>query len=48
MTDWTKEHVPAEEMIQPSDIAAAVRFLLSTSPACIVPEIMFIRPGDKM
>src|SRR3954452_6184299 len=48
MTDWTKEHVPAEEMIQPSDIAAAVRFLLSTSPACIVPEIMFIRPGDNM
>jgi hypothetical protein len=23
-----------------------VRFLLKTSPACLVPEIMFIRPGD--
>jgi hypothetical protein len=23
-----------------------VRFLLRTSPACIVPEIRFIRPGD--
>jgi hypothetical protein len=33
-------------MIQPEDIAGAVRYLLSTSPACIVPEIQFIRPGD--
>src|SRR3954451_613723 len=48
MTDWTKESVSADEMIRPEDIAAAVRFLLSTSPACIVPEIQFIRPGDNM
>ena len=46
MTDWTAENVPKEEMIQPDDIADAVRFLLATSPACIVPEIQFIRPGD--
>ena len=46
MTDWTKDSVPEEEMIQPSDIAEAVRFLLATSPACVVPEIQFIRPGD--
>ena len=45
MTDWV-EGVPKEEMIQPEDIAEAVRFLLRTSPACIVPEIQFIRPGD--
>src|SRR3954462_3043899 len=48
MTDWTADSVPKEEMIQPEDIAEAVRFLLSTSPACIVPELMFIRPGDNM
>src|SRR3954471_24649144 len=48
MTDWTKGSVSADEMIQPEDIAAAVRFLLSTSPACIIPEIQFIRPGDAM
>jgi NAD(P)-dependent dehydrogenase (short-subunit alcohol dehydrogenase family) len=48
MTDWTKGNVSADEMIQPEDIAQAVRFLLSTSPACIVPEIQFIRPGDAM
>jgi len=47
MTDWTEGQVPKDEMIQPEDIAEAVRFLLSTSPACIVPEIQFIRPGDN-
>jgi NAD(P)-dependent dehydrogenase (short-subunit alcohol dehydrogenase family) len=47
MTDWTKGEVPPEEMIQPEDLAEAVRFLLRTSPACIVPEIRFIRPGDS-
>jgi NAD(P)-dependent dehydrogenase (short-subunit alcohol dehydrogenase family) len=47
MTDWV-EGVPREEMIKPEDIAQAVRFLLSTSPACIVPEVQFIRPGDRL
>ena len=48
MTDWAKEHVPAEEMIRPQDIAEAVRYLLRVSPACIVPEMMFVRPGDSL
>jgi NAD(P)-dependent dehydrogenase (short-subunit alcohol dehydrogenase family) len=48
MTDWVKQSVPADEMIQPRDIAGAVRYLLSTSPACIVPEMQFVRPGDAM
>ena len=47
MTDWV-EGVAKEEMIQPEDLAEAVRFLLVTSPACIVPEIQFVRPGDRM
>jgi NAD(P)-dependent dehydrogenase (short-subunit alcohol dehydrogenase family) len=46
MTDWV-EGVSREEMIQPVDIAEAVRFLLRTSPACMVPEVQFIRPGDQ-
>ena len=46
MTDWVEEQVPKDQMIQPEDIAEAVRFLLRTSPACIVPEVQFIRPGD--
>lgn len=45
MTEWV-DGVPPEAMIQPEDIAEAVRFLLRTSPACIVPEIQFIRAGD--
>jgi NAD(P)-dependent dehydrogenase (short-subunit alcohol dehydrogenase family) len=48
MTDFVKEHVAAEEMIRPEDIAESVRYLLKTSPACVVPEIMFIRPGDSL
>ena len=47
MTDWTEGQVSKDEMILPEDIAEAVRFLLRTSPACIVPEIQFIRPGDN-
>jgi NAD(P)-dependent dehydrogenase (short-subunit alcohol dehydrogenase family) len=48
MTDFIKEHVPAEEMLKTSDIAEAVRFLLRVSPACIVPEIAFVRHGDGL
>jgi NAD(P)-dependent dehydrogenase (short-subunit alcohol dehydrogenase family) len=48
MTDWVKEHVPAEAMITPHDIAESVRYLLKTSPMCVVPEIMFLRPSDTV
>jgi len=48
MTDYVKEHVAAEEMIRPEDIAEAVRFLLRTSPYCHVPEIVFTRPGEAL
>ena len=48
MTDFVKEHVPAEEMIRPEDVAESVRFLLKVSPACVVPEIMFVRPGEGL
>ena len=46
MTDFIKSEVPAEKMIQPSDIGEAVRFLLHLSPNCHVPEIVFNRPGE--
>jgi NAD(P)-dependent dehydrogenase (short-subunit alcohol dehydrogenase family) len=48
MTDFVKEQVKAEEMIRPQDIAESVRYLLRTSPACVVPEMMFVRPGDSL
>ena len=46
MTDFVKGQVDAADMIQPSDIAAGVKLLLDVSPACIIPEIQFVRPGD--
>ena len=48
MTEFVKGQVPAEEMIRPEDIAESVRFLLRTSPACLVPEIVFARPGEGL
>ena len=45
MTDWVPD-LPKDQMIQPEDIAGAVRYLLSTSRNCFVPELQFIRPGD--
>ena len=48
MTDWVEGEVSKDQMIQPEDIAEAVRYLLRTSPNCIVPEIQFIRPGDNV
>jgi NAD(P)-dependent dehydrogenase (short-subunit alcohol dehydrogenase family) len=48
MTDFVKGQVAAEEMIRPEDIAESVRFLLRVSPACVVPEIMFVRPGESL
>ena len=35
-------------MIRPEDIAEAVRFVLRTSPYCVIPEIVFQRPGEAL
>jgi NAD(P)-dependent dehydrogenase (short-subunit alcohol dehydrogenase family) len=48
MTKWVREQVDREEMIRPEDIAEGVRFLLATSPNCLVPEILFLRPDELM
>jgi NAD(P)-dependent dehydrogenase (short-subunit alcohol dehydrogenase family) len=48
MTEFVKEQIPAEKMIKTEDIAEAVRFLLRTSPNCVVPEIVFQRPGEAL
>jgi NAD(P)-dependent dehydrogenase (short-subunit alcohol dehydrogenase family) len=45
MTEFLKDELPAQQMIQPADVAAAVRFVLALSPAAVVPEIVFERPG---
>jgi len=46
MTDFIKGEIAPEDMLRTSDIAEAVRFLLRVSPACVVPEIVFTRPGE--
>jgi NAD(P)-dependent dehydrogenase (short-subunit alcohol dehydrogenase family) len=48
MTDFVKGQVEPDAMIRPEDIAIAVAALLDMSPACIVPEIQFVRPGDEL
>jgi NAD(P)-dependent dehydrogenase (short-subunit alcohol dehydrogenase family) len=48
MTEFIKESVPPEQMIQTSDVAEAVRFVLRTSPNCLIGEIVFQRPGEPV
>jgi NAD(P)-dependent dehydrogenase (short-subunit alcohol dehydrogenase family) len=48
MTDFIKETVDAADMMRPEDIAEALRFILRLSPACVVPEIVFQRPGETL
>jgi NAD(P)-dependent dehydrogenase (short-subunit alcohol dehydrogenase family) len=48
MTDFIKEQVKPEDMIQVSDIAETVRVPLRMSPGCVVPEIQFVRPGERL
>jgi short-subunit dehydrogenase len=48
MTDFAKQNVPAEEMLKTSDIAEALRFLLRLSPAAVIPEVIFQRPGETI
>jgi NAD(P)-dependent dehydrogenase (short-subunit alcohol dehydrogenase family) len=48
MSDFIKGTIPAEEMLRTSDIAEALRFLLRVSPACVVPELVFERPGESV
>jgi NAD(P)-dependent dehydrogenase (short-subunit alcohol dehydrogenase family) len=48
MTDFVRDSVSSDQMIQPQDISESVRLLLKLSPACVIPEIMFQRPGDPL
>ena len=48
MTDFIRSQVKQDEMIRPEDIAESVRFLLRTSPACLIPEIVFTRADEQL
>lgn len=38
--------IPAEQMISPTDVAEVVRMTTRLSPACIVPEVVLLRPAE--
>lgn len=46
MTEWVRDEVEPEQMIQPEDLAETVRLLLRTSPYCLIPEVVFARLGE--
>lgn len=48
MSEFVKGTIPADKMLRPEDIAEALRFLLRVSPACVIPEIVFQRPGETI
>jgi NAD(P)-dependent dehydrogenase (short-subunit alcohol dehydrogenase family) len=46
MTEFIRDSVKQDDMIRTSDIVEALRFVLRLSPACVIPEIVFQRPGE--
>lgn len=38
--------IPADQMIAPSDVAEVVRMTTRLSAACIVPEVVLLRPTE--
>jgi short-subunit dehydrogenase len=48
MTEFIRGQIPPEEMLRTSDISQALLFLLRVSPACVIPEIVFARPGEPI
>jgi short-subunit dehydrogenase len=48
MSEFVKASIPAEDMLRTSDVAEALRFLLRLSPNCVIPEIVFQRPGEAI
>ncbi len=45
MSEYVRHRLDPADMIQTSDLVAAVRMLLALSPGCVVPEIVFQLPG---
>jgi NAD(P)-dependent dehydrogenase (short-subunit alcohol dehydrogenase family) len=48
LVEYAHEQVTPTEMIRPEDVGEMVRALLRLSPACVVPEIDFQRPGGAI
>ena len=45
MTEFVRDAIAPDRMIQTADLVAAVRMLLALSPGCVVGEIVFQLPG---
>lgn len=48
MSRWVQSRVPKEDMISVEDVAATVRWLISLTPQCVVPEVELSRPGNVL
>jgi ketoreductase len=48
MTTFVKDRLGAEGMISVADIAESVRFLIRTSPGCLIPEIEFAQTSGTI
>ena len=48
MTEFVRGTVSQDDMLKTDDIAEALRFLLRVSPACVIPEVIFQRPGETV
>ncbi len=48
MSEFVKASIPAEDMLRTDDITEALRFVLRVSPNCVIPEIVFQRPGEAI
>ncbi|HEY0317716.1 MAG TPA: SDR family oxidoreductase [Solirubrobacterales bacterium] len=46
LSDYKKSEIPAEEMITTEDVAGFVGYLVGLSKNCVIPEVMFERPGE--
>lgn len=47
LADYAQNPVPPAEMIRTADLAETVRALLRLSATCVIPEVLFTRPGRE-
>ena len=48
MSDWKKDVIAADQMVTTRDVADAVMFVVSLSPAAVVPEIQMMRAASRL
>jgi 3-oxoacyl-[acyl-carrier protein] reductase len=48
MSAWTRDTIPPDEMIHPSDVAELVLALTRLSRHATIPNIVLTRPGSQL